>query len=239
MSGFALTHRTVFDHPLFRGDAARLGAWLWLVGKACWRPTPFDINGRIITLERGQLCASLRQLAEQWGWSKSAVDRFLARLETETMIERKAGQGRLVITICNYSKYQDSGDGRRDSGGTPSGTAAGQQRDTKEQGNKGTSIETIVSIQGEGENLPLEQVDFLSPIPDEAWEKFEAHRREMDKPLTPEARKRARKVLTNLAAKGEDPTRVIEQTIDRAWLTFFPVKADASEKKSGWRFPGE
>jgi uncharacterized protein YdaU (DUF1376 family) len=84
-----------------------------------------------------------------------------------------------------------------------------------------------------------EQVDFLSPIPDEAWEKFEAHRREMDKPLTPEARKRARKVLTNLAAKGEDPTRVIEQTIDRAWLTFFPVKADASEKKSGWRFPGE
>jgi hypothetical protein len=84
-----------------------------------------------------------------------------------------------------------------------------------------------------------EQQDFLSPIPAEAWEKFEAHRREMGKPLTKVSRNRARKVLTGLAEQGQDPERVIQQTIDRAWLGLFEIKADASEKKSGWRFPGE
>lgn len=163
MSGFALTHRTVFDHPLFDGDAARLGAWLWLVGKACWKPTPFDNNGRIITLERGQICVSVRQLAERWGWSKSAVDRFLTRLETETMIERKAGQGKMVITICNYGKYQDLEDDERDSSGTASGTAAGQQRDIKEQDNKGTIDSPPKPPRGQGKTAMPE--DWAAPPP--------------------------------------------------------------------------
>lgn len=110
LSGFALTHRTVFDHPLFEGDAARLGAWLWLVGKACWKPTPFDISGKIVTLQRGQICVSRSQLAKAWGMSPSAVERFLTRLETEQMIGRATGQGKSVVTICNYDKYQSNND---------------------------------------------------------------------------------------------------------------------------------
>lgn len=136
MSGFIAMQRKVRNHPLFRGDPARLGAWTWLLLTACWRDTEYDIKGKTITLKRGQLCASVRQLADEWGWSKSTVDRFVTRLETETMIEREAGHGKLVITICNYDKYQDPISVKRDSSGTPDGTAAGQQRDTKEQGNK-------------------------------------------------------------------------------------------------------
>lgn len=139
MSGFFTVHRATFEHPLFKDDMSRLGAWVWLIGNACWKPTKFDISGKIVTLERGQLCVSVRQLAEQWGMSKSAVDRFLTRLETGTMIERDAGHGKLIITVCNYSKYQDGGDTLRDTTGTPAGTAAGQQRDLKEQGNKETT----------------------------------------------------------------------------------------------------
>lgn len=141
MTGFVTMQRGALEHPLFDGDVGRLGAWMWLVGKACWKPTPFNISGKMVTLERGQLCVSVRQLAENWGWSKSTVDRFLTRLETETMIAREAGHGRLILTITNYSKYQDVGDPTRDSSGTVSGTAAGQQRDIKEQGNKGTILE--------------------------------------------------------------------------------------------------
>lgn len=141
MSGFVALHREAREHHLFKGDVARLGAWLWLVAGACWKPTKFNIGGSTITLQRGQICVSVRQLAEAWGWSKSAVDRFLTRLQTETMIVCEAGQGRTIITICNYAKYQDQEERDRDSSGTPSGTAAGQQRDTKEQGNKETRLE--------------------------------------------------------------------------------------------------
>lgn len=138
MSGFVAMSRKMLEHPLFKGQHDRVYAWLWLIMNAAWKPVPFDINGRIVTLQRGQLCASIRHLAAEWGMSKSAVDRFITRLKTETMIETEAGHGKLIITICNYEKYQSAKDRHRDTSGTPTGTQAGHERDIKEQGNKGT-----------------------------------------------------------------------------------------------------
>lgn len=94
------------EHPLFKGNPARLSAWKWLISEACWKPTRFNVSGRTITLDRGQLCVSRSQLASAWGMSPSGVERFLTRLEAEGMIERATGQGRTVVTICNYSKYK-------------------------------------------------------------------------------------------------------------------------------------
>lgn len=149
MSGFVVLHRAAIDHHLFEKDPAKLGAWVWMIARACWKQTKFNIRGKTLMLERGQFCASVRQIAEELGWSKSAVDRFLSRLETETMIKREAGHGRLIITICNYAKYQDVPDVDRDKAGTETGTKLGQSWDIKEQGNKGTieqERETNVSL---------------------------------------------------------------------------------------------
>lgn len=147
MSGFVLTYRAAIDHPLFQKDVARLGAWLWLVSKACWKPTRFDIRGQIVELQRGELCVSREQLATAWGWSSSAVERFLTRLQTEQMIGRATGQGRTIITICNYSKYQDDSSETGQPTGQPTGQQSDSHRTAKEQGNKGTREE-------EGSNEP-------------------------------------------------------------------------------------
>lgn len=156
MSGFITMERDALDHPLLQ-DAERFRAWFYMVARACWKPTRFDVGGKIITLQRGQFCCSVRELAVAWGWSKSAVDRFLTRLKTDTMIGTDTGTGRLVITICNYAKYQDRGDAAGTGVGTATGTAAGQQRDLKEQGNKGTIEEepygSPSSAGGAGEDL--------------------------------------------------------------------------------------
>lgn len=126
------------DEPLSKGEA-----WLWLIENARHSPSRYDASGTIIVVERGQIATSVRRLAEAWKWSKSSVDRFLTRLKTGTgdgpMIGTDVGTGQLVITICNYEKYQ----GERKSGGTPygtgsetpSGTLLGQERDTNKQGN--------------------------------------------------------------------------------------------------------
>jgi len=53
----------MFDHPLFAEDMARAGAWIWLIANACWKPTRYNVRGKIITLERGQICVSVRALA--------------------------------------------------------------------------------------------------------------------------------------------------------------------------------
>lgn len=140
MSGFVAVSRDMLRHPLFEGEPQRVYAWMWLISNAAWRPVPFDVGGKIITIQRGQVCASIRQLAEEWGMSKSSAERFVTRLKTETMIETEAGHGKLVITLCNYEKYQHSGDTKRDASRDSGGTAAGRQRDIKEQGNKGTRV---------------------------------------------------------------------------------------------------
>lgn len=152
MSGFAVLYREAVDHPLFAGDSSRLGAWAYLVLKACWKPTKFNIGGKIVELARGQLCASRSQLADAWGWKPSAVERFLVRLETEQMIGRATGQGRTIVTICNYAKYQDleAQTGQASEQGT--GQPSDSHRTTKEQRNQETR--DIPSPNGDGRDAP-------------------------------------------------------------------------------------
>lgn len=159
MSGTINLSREVFDHPLLK-DGERFRAWFWMVARACWKPTRYDVAGRIITLERGQFCCSVRELGEAWGWSKSAVDRFLTRLKTETMIGTDTGTGKLVVTIRNYDKYQSQPNATGTLSGTPSGTAAGQQRDTKEEGQEYIEPTVLANSRstddqgGVGEDIP-------------------------------------------------------------------------------------
>lgn len=140
MSGFIAMQREALEHPLFRGNPERFYAWFWLVARAAWKPTPYDINGKTVTIERGQLCASRSQLATAWNWSPSAVERFLTRLETEQMIGRATGQGRTVITICNYAKYQDAGTETGQATEQPTGQPSDSDRTTKEPLNQLTNV---------------------------------------------------------------------------------------------------
>ena len=157
MSGFVRLERGAFDHPILR-DPLRFRAWFWLVANACWKPSRYDVNGKIIDLQRGQVCASLRQLAEAWGMSKTATERFITRLKTETMIGTDTGTGRYIITICNYDKYNPCAEMNGTATGTPSGTTAGQQRDIKEQGNKETTVVVAIATRASDDAPGLKPV---------------------------------------------------------------------------------
>lgn len=133
MSGYIALHRDAFEHPLLR-DAERFKAWFWLVSRACWKETRYDIRGKTVTLQRGQLCTSRTQLSEELGWSQSAVERFLTRLETEQMIGRATGQGKSIVTICNYDKYQQSEDETGQATGQATGQKSDRNRTAKEEG---------------------------------------------------------------------------------------------------------
>ncbi|MBB4859649.1 hypothetical protein HNO88_002978 [Novosphingobium chloroacetimidivorans] len=235
MSGFIALHREATEHPLFAGSAERFGAWFWLVAKAVWKPTRFNVAGKTITLQRGQYCASVRELGEAWGWSKSSVDRFLTRLRTETMIVTDAGTGRLVITICNYEKYQTS---EREAGtvtGTPAGTAAGQQRDIKEQGNKGTiEEETYVSPSSASATKPTKADPF--PRPDWAdagvWRDLLVNRKAKRLPNTPTAHA---KLLKDIMAMSDDewpPGRLLEAIVARGWAAAYDPRVPANDRST-------
>lgn len=142
MAGYYLMARGWLDHAaLAVGPYDRRAAWAWLVENAAYKPTRRNIGGRTIELQRGQLTASVRYLAQAWSWKKNVVERFIDRLKTETMIRTEAGTGQLVITICNYDKYQIEPGESRTPNRTLDRTETGQQPDSdrtnKNEGNEG------------------------------------------------------------------------------------------------------
>lgn len=134
-AGFVKAYRTRFNHELFRNEKWCRGfAWDWMVAEAAWKEHRVSINGKTVTLRRGQFTSSFRYMAERFDWSKSSVERFINRLKTDAMIGTATETGQLVISICNYEKYQSMDSDGGTAFGTASGTGAGHQRDKIEEG---------------------------------------------------------------------------------------------------------
>ena len=131
MSGWICSHRVIWDHHLFRGNAARVGIWHWLLHHAAWEATRHDVNGKVITIQRGQVCASLKRIAEECGVGIQVVRTFLGKLRDERAIDMDANTGRLIVTICNYEKYQE----KREPANTTENTRATREQHAKEQEN--------------------------------------------------------------------------------------------------------
>lgn len=167
MSGFIALYREAFTHPVLK-DPERFRAWFWLVAHAAWKQTRHDARGQTIIVNRGQICIGREQLAKEWKWSPSAVERFLTRLETEHMIGRETGQRKTIITICNYDKYQDGEPEPGQTTGQTTGQKPDRNRTAKEQGNKETREEEgetrTRKSRGpyvfEGKVIKLNQADF-------------------------------------------------------------------------------
>jgi hypothetical protein len=100
--------RSIWDYDLFAGGEpySRREAWLWLISEAAWKPYKRRIHRKAFDLRRGQLVASLRFLAGEWGWSEPKVRRFLGLLKDQTLIDAATDAGVSVLTICNYDQYQ-------------------------------------------------------------------------------------------------------------------------------------
>lgn len=146
--GVFAVDRGIWDDPDFASEPlTEREAFLWLVSEAAWKPYRRRVDGKVVELERGQLCHSVRFMAEAWKWSKSRVDRFLGRLENRDMIKRESGTKTGTITVCKYDAFQRVSLPERDNDGTVGGTTAGQQRDKLEdiKNIKPTSLRSVES----------------------------------------------------------------------------------------------
>jgi hypothetical protein len=131
--GYYRMARGWLDHELFDGEPyCPRAAWEWLIAQAVWRPK--TISGTPFTLDRGQLSYSLRYLAEAWQWSIARVRGFLAKLAKRHMIRTDhvtgSRTGRLVITVCNYERYQGRNAADRTAGDTEAAHASHKKERT-------------------------------------------------------------------------------------------------------------
>lgn len=143
--GVFAVDRGIFDHPLLAGEPyTKVQAFMWLVAEAAWKPHRRAIGSTVVILARGQVAVSVRFLASKWQWTAPRVQRFLACLKTDTMIETASDTGITVVTICNYDAYQRVSLPRDTARDTPSDTVAIQSRyKGEDKENKETSLREV------------------------------------------------------------------------------------------------
>lgn len=105
MAGWVKIHRKIKENWIW-DKPDYLKAWLDLIFKANYEDRRVLFDGEVSELKKGQFITSIRKLADEWGWSKDRVLKFLRLLEKDEMIRRNSDNKRTLITIENYSFYQ-------------------------------------------------------------------------------------------------------------------------------------
>lgn len=128
MSGWFAIKRGMLDHPIFHKRPDRTYVWIWMMETAAFQDTRQDASGRPVEVKRGQILTSFRQIEAATGVGVQVIRTLFKLLEGERAINTDTSNGRLLVTICNYDKYQSS----KPSSNTPANTAPTQRQHTKE-----------------------------------------------------------------------------------------------------------
>jgi len=161
MSGFYLMHRGWMDADIFEGEYCERSAWCYLIEHAGYVPSKLRHNSTMVSVGRGQIPTSYRKLSDKWKWSVNRVTRFLKLLENEGMISKKTDTGFLIITICNYEKYQGVSKKTDTGSDTHSDTGSDTHSDTGSDTHSDTNIKNITNKQ------PTNTGEFFKKIPNQ------------------------------------------------------------------------
>ena len=211
MSGFIKLHRGWRDCEAFKNEpCTQREAWVWLLEHTAWKDCQRrDAQGALIEVKRGQFHTSIRTLASEWQWSRGRVERFLNDLKTSQMVSHETGHGGLMITVCNYDKYQAN---------EPS---AGPSAEPSEEPSAGQAQgHTIRSNKNREENKNTARGRAI-PCPDdvsaEVWEDFLATRKAKKAALTQTALGRIQSEADKAGWSLED---ALAEIVARNWQGF-------------------
>ncbi|MFI3132042.1 MULTISPECIES: DnaD domain-containing protein [Mammaliicoccus] len=109
MAGWISLHRSIENHWLYEEERkfSKFEAWIDLLLMVNHKDNKTVMDGKLITVKRGQRITSLRKLGDRWKWSLTKVDSFLRLLEEDKMIVVKKDTKKTLVTIVNYDVYQN------------------------------------------------------------------------------------------------------------------------------------
>lgn len=87
-----------------------------------------------------------------------------------------------------------------------------------------TSVIRQTTLKGTRKTCGVSAVELPTWIPADTWLDFEQMRKAIRKPMTPAASRLTIQKLDELRQQGEDPQRVLEQSIQNSWVGVFPLK---------------
>lgn len=108
--GWIKLHRQIQDCWLWNDDEKfdKAHAWMDLLLLCNHSEKKISVDGKPMTIPRGQFLTSKVKLADRWGWNVKTVNRFLSVLEDDRMIVQTCTHRWTTLTIVNYEVYQGS-----------------------------------------------------------------------------------------------------------------------------------
>jgi hypothetical protein len=128
--GYIRLSRKFFENEYWtkKRTYSQAEAWLDLIQASRFEAEPTKKtlpNGRQISIERGEVHASLRYLSARWGWGLCKVRTFLQKAVKTHQITQRITQGENVITLCKYDDYNPIFFGEDTPNSTPNSTPDG------------------------------------------------------------------------------------------------------------------
>lgn len=162
-SGYVRLSRKFFKHSFWKESRiySPAEAWLDLISSARFEEEPerLLVNLKIVNINRGELRASQRYLANRWRWSLSKVNGFIKLLLDERMIERRTEHSETIIIIKNYEVYNVS-----------------EKRKSEQEPNDDETLPEQTKEGKEGEEIK----EVITPIPPEQKKPPKQKKREVD-----------------------------------------------------------
>ena len=105
--GWVSIYRQIFDNKDLK-DNNHIVIFIYMVVHASHKPTIVKYRNKRITLKRGQLAVTVKDLAKKFNLSIKNVRTILKNLEVANTLAHTLYKQLSVYTIVNYNKFQDN-----------------------------------------------------------------------------------------------------------------------------------
>jgi len=225
--GFIVIDRKIKNWQWWYNPTAR-SLWLYLLIEANWK-SGYNKDG--LEIKRGQLCRSLRKIAEENKGTVKTIRYWLKIFENSGEIVINRAHYYQVINIVNYDKYQDNKNGKGTSGITSGITSSITSSITS----KGTDI----TIYNNNNNINKETniYSVLEKLKNEDVRKemmrFIESLKKNGKQITSSIVEKLIKNLEKLSRDEDEQKEIIKQSEERGWVWFYALKK--SNYKSNYK----
>lgn len=104
--GWIKTYRSLTDHWVWQNNL-RFKAWMDILLRVNHKPQRIRFNNSFINVKAGQTVTSLQKLADSWLCCRDTVSTILKEFEADGMILVDSDNRRTLLTVVNYSVFQD------------------------------------------------------------------------------------------------------------------------------------
>lgn len=225
MEGWISLHRKLLDNPIICKDSDYLSVWIFLLLSATHKEYDSILEGKRITLKKGQLITGRKSIADKLKISESKVQRILKCFENEQQIKQQTNPRNRVITILNWDKYQQL-----------------EQQTEQQLNNKRTTSEQQVNTNNNINNVIMKQcnknkkektTEFDKLIDDNFKSnedlkntvyEFIKMRKAIKKPLTTRGLELMINKLYKITTNANEQIEILNNSIMNNWQGIFPLK---------------